>query len=93
MHEAQAKDSNQQTTTTAKKKAVSKRRAQRFYVLVKHRQNDPLTGRPHEDETHAFESKAQLRAALETPAYETAEIRVIRGYELTVRAKRNISVN
>lgn len=91
VHESQAKETT--TTETKAKKANRAHRAYSFFALVKHRQIEAETNQPKPQEVLAFESKAAMRAKLEEPAYETAEVRVIRGYELNVKAKRNFSVN
>lgn len=88
MHEAQAKD--HETQTEAKK--PRNLRPYKFYVSVKHRQlnTDGTTATP---EFLEFPDKVALREALGQPKFDGADIRIVRGYEMNVRAKRSVSVN
>lgn len=85
----------QQQEKTAEEKAPRKPRQRpfRFFVVVKHRQVDLETNQPKPAELLEFDDKVSMREKLGAPEYETAEVRVLRGYELTVRAKRSVSIN
>lgn len=86
----------EEAKATAAAKAPKKKTRQRpfrFFATVKHRQVDLETNAPKPAEVLEFDDKVSMRAKLGEPDYETADVRVIRGYELTVKSKRNLSIN
>lgn len=89
MHEAQTKEQEVQEAT---KKRQAKPRPYKFFVSVKHRQIDLETGKPAAPEFLEFADKAALRETLGQSKYEGADLRIVRGYEMTVKAKHHISV-
>ncbi len=94
MHEAQQQQETAPAETAEKKTArAGRQRPLKFWALIKHRQVDLETNQPKPSEVLEFEDKAAMRLELANSAYETAEVRVIRGYEMNVKAKRNISIN
>lgn len=88
MHEA---SQTKEATETQEKK--SRARARLFYVLVRHRLSDPTTGHVPAPEFLEFENKADLRAALDDAKYAAADVRIVRGFEMTVKSKRQLTIN
>ncbi len=84
MHEAQVKEETQEKPT----KARATKRAYMYFALVK--QRDEFGG---DTELLEFDSKSSLRSALSQPKYDAATVRVLRGYELNVNARVNLSFN
>jgi hypothetical protein len=94
MHEAQQpQEQEQKQEVTAKKARRSTPRPYKFFATVRHRQVDLETNKPAEPEFLEFPDKAAMREKLSEPKYEGAEVRIIRGYEMVVKARRSISVN
>jgi hypothetical protein len=94
MHEAQ--QTKEQTPVAPETQAAKRPRNARpykFFVAVKHRQVDLEHGKPCEPEFLEFPDKAAMREGLAQPKFDGAELRIIRGYEMTVKARRSISVN
>ena len=91
MHEASQKE---ETETQATKRSNNKR-PYKYYVVVTHMQQqlDTAPSIILKQEFLSFEDKASLRAALDNPKYESANLRIVRGYEMNVKAKRQISIN
>ncbi len=88
MHESEAKEG----TEIHSPKQKNAKRPYKYYVLVTHRQLD-FNGQVAPTEFLSFEDKSALRTALDNAAYESAELRIIRGYEMNVKSKRQISLN
>lgn len=93
MNEVQQENGTTAATEVQVEKRSRKSRPYKLFVAVKHRQVDLEHGKPADPEFIEFEDKAALRAGLDNPRYDGAELRIIRGYEMTVKARRSISVN
>lgn len=95
MHDSQTKEAAEETKTElpkAKARGRKTPRTKKFFVQVKHRQINPVTGLTADPEFLEFSDKASMRDTLGLPQYEGVDLRVIRGHEMTVKAKHSISV-
>lgn len=88
----ETQQSQAKEATTAKKRRHTPR-PYRYFVQVRHRQIDAETQKPAEPEFLEFTDKKALREGLGIAKYEGAELRIVRGYEMAVKARRSISLN
>lgn len=83
MHEAQQPKEAIETQTIKKAQ-----RPYKYYAFVtRHLVSGPQA------QCFDFQTKSELREAMSHSDYDGAELRIIRGYEMNVKAKRQISIN
>lgn len=91
MHESQVKEQTP-VVQEQKEKRVRNLRPYKFYVAVSFRQLS-IEGTVQSPELLEFPDKSALREALAGPQYDGATLRIFRGYEMKVKARRNVSIN
>jgi hypothetical protein len=64
-------------------------RSYKFFVVAQKRD---AAGQPTEVELLQFDTRPQLRKALEAPEYDRAMFRIFRGFEMVVKIDRRVNL-